>query len=76
MDTIFARFARLTDMPIVVVLVFDGPSRPSEKRGADIPPTQHWMEREIRELAAAFGFHCHTVRASLPCFLFCTDVNL
>jgi hypothetical protein len=62
--SVFYRFVRLLGAPFAVVLVFDGPGRPHQKRGSTVPTAPHWLEADVRALAKVFGFYCHTVSAT------------
>ncbi len=55
------KLLNLASYPLNVVLVFDGPERPSCKRGKKVSSTPHWLTRQTGELATAFGFQVITV---------------
>jgi holliday junction resolvase YEN1 len=59
--TLFFRLARLLRVPVTVVFVFDGPIRPSMKRGKSVATKSHWLTSSFQELITAFGFHRHNV---------------
>jgi Holliday junction resolvase YEN1 len=61
--TIFYRLAQLVKVPFAAVFVFDGPGRPSEKRGKAVSSMTHWLVPDVWKLVEAFGFHCHQVRS-------------
>ena len=62
---LFYRLSNLLKMSVIPVFVFDGPNRPSIKRGNKIPALPHWMTERFKELIDAFGFHSHVVSAFL-----------
>ncbi|PPR07281.1 hypothetical protein CVT26_012441 [Gymnopilus dilepis] len=57
---LFFRLTWLSRSGAIVVLVFDGPGRPGEKRNRHVRTIPHWLTRLFKELALAFGFYCHT----------------
>ena len=59
--TLFEKMCRLLRLPFTVVLVFDGPGRPSRKRGINVLTAEHWAEDPTKEIADAFGFGTHRV---------------
>ncbi|EMD30944.1 hypothetical protein CERSUDRAFT_19084, partial [Gelatoporia subvermispora B] len=54
--TLFFRCLRLMSMPFLPVFVFDGPGRPTFKRGKQISNKNNWLEQGMREIIRAFGF--------------------
>ncbi|KAI0736358.1 PIN domain-like protein [Fomitopsis betulina] len=56
LQTLFYRIERLLRLPVHAIFVFDGPERPSTKRGTCVVPTGHWMVTAMKELINAFGF--------------------
>ncbi|KAI0065376.1 PIN domain-like protein [Artomyces pyxidatus] len=54
--TLFFRCTRLLSMPFLPLFVFDGPKRPSVKRGKRITGNQHWLTNGMKEIIEAFGF--------------------
>lgn len=68
--TLFFRCARLMAMPLLPVFVFDGPKRPSVKRGKRVNGSAHWLVSGMKEIIQAFGFEWRTVSMTselLPC---------
>lgn len=60
--TLFFRCARLLSAPFLPLFVFDGPRRPSVKRGKRISGNQHWLTDGMKNIINAFGFEWRTVR--------------
>ncbi|KAG8908742.1 hypothetical protein FRB99_002980 [Tulasnella sp. 403] len=55
--TLFFRLCRLAEMPFLPLFVFDGPYRPSFKRGKRVDAKhQHWLESGVRRMVEAFGW--------------------
>ena len=59
--TLFYKLAWLLQAYVVPVFVFDGPDRPTVKRGHHVRKKAHSMTTMFRCLIAAFGFHSHNV---------------
>lgn len=59
--TLFHRLARLLQMCIIPVFVFDGPDRPHQKRGKRVLTKPHWLTDRFKEFVEAFGFYSHMV---------------
>ncbi|KIP01684.1 hypothetical protein PHLGIDRAFT_80251 [Phlebiopsis gigantea 11061_1 CR5-6] len=57
--TIFYRLGRFASMPVALVVVFDGPSCPSVKRGKNVVHRERIFISQMKELIQAFGFHVH-----------------
>ncbi|KAF8317915.1 hypothetical protein DL93DRAFT_2076435 [Clavulina sp. PMI_390] len=53
---IFFRLAKLLSEPFLPLFVFDGPKRPTWKRGIQISKKPHWMIHGVKTMIAAFGF--------------------
>ena len=51
----FFRLAMLTERPVHLVFVEDGPNKPKKKRGKNVRTTPHWLNQGMREFAEAFG---------------------
>jgi Holliday junction resolvase YEN1 len=49
-------------MPLLPLFVFDGPKRPSVKRGKKVGGNAHWLTTGMKNIIAAFGFEWRTVR--------------
>ncbi|KZT39796.1 hypothetical protein SISSUDRAFT_1113531 [Sistotremastrum suecicum HHB10207 ss-3] len=54
--TLFFRCAKLLTVPFLPVFVFDGPKRPSVKRGKKISGNSHWLTEGVKNIVVAFGF--------------------
>ncbi|KAH9020781.1 PIN domain-like protein, partial [Lactarius pseudohatsudake] len=54
--TLFFRCAKLTRVPFLPLIVFDGPKRPKVKRGKIISGKKHWLVDSMKEIIEAFGF--------------------
>lgn len=67
LQTLFYRIECLLRLPVHAIFVFDGPERPSTKRGTCVVPTGHWMVTAMKELINAFGFIFITVSTTLTC---------
>jgi Holliday junction resolvase YEN1 len=61
LKVLFNRLCRLVLLPINVIFVFDGPQRPSIKRGKRVAVKAHWLIEGFKSFILAFGFHAHTV---------------
>jgi Holliday junction resolvase YEN1 len=61
---IFFRLAKLLSEPFLPLFVFDGPKRPTWKRGIQISKKPHWMIHGVKTMINAFGFEWRQV-----CFL-------
>lgn len=59
--TLFYKLARLLDTCVLPIFVFDGPFRPSVKRGRNVVTAEPWLTNGFKELIKAFGFHWHQV---------------
>ncbi|KAG1744694.1 uncharacterized protein EDB91DRAFT_199810 [Suillus paluster] len=58
--TLFFRCSRLMSMPLLPLFVFDGPKRPSVKRGKKVSGNAHWLTTGMKNIIAAFGFEWRT----------------
>ena len=67
---LFFRLAELSRSTVQAVFVFDGPRRPTIKRGKAVRTHPHWLTSRFAQLVRAFGFHCHTVGEITYCFEF------
>ncbi|SPO23822.1 uncharacterized protein UTRI_03648_B [Ustilago trichophora] len=56
---LFYRLAKLLSLPVLPVFVFDGPSRPTWKRGKQVKGRQHAIEQPFTQLIEAFGYQWH-----------------
>ncbi|KZP20481.1 PIN domain-like protein [Athelia psychrophila] len=54
--TLFTQCERLAQLPVKAHFVFDGPERPSVKRGARIKRNENWLVDYFRKMIDAFGF--------------------
>jgi hypothetical protein len=59
--TLFYKLARLHRSLVDVILVFDGPKRPSVKRGKHVVKTMPWLTQRLVEFASTFGFPSYVV---------------
>jgi len=59
--TLFFRCSRLMSMPLLPLFVFDGPKRPSVKRGKKVSGNAHWLTTGMKNIIVAFGFEWRTV---------------
>ena len=58
---IFFRLAKLLSEPFLPLFVFDGPKRPTWKRGIQISKKPHWMIHGVKMMISAFGFEWRQV---------------
>ncbi|OJA09143.1 hypothetical protein AZE42_02315 [Rhizopogon vesiculosus] len=58
--TLFFRCSKLMSMPLLPLFVFDGPKRPSIKRGKRVGGNAHWLTTGMKNIIAAFGFEWRT----------------
>ncbi|KAH7911802.1 hypothetical protein BJ138DRAFT_870624 [Hygrophoropsis aurantiaca] len=58
--TLFFRCSRLMSMPFLPLFVFDGPKRPSVKRGKRVSGNAHWLTTGMKNIIEAFGFEWRT----------------
>ncbi|KAK7433685.1 hypothetical protein VKT23_020632 [Stygiomarasmius scandens] len=56
----FLRISRLSQLPIILLAVFDGPNRPVRKRGASVRTIPHWMTARTVDILRAFGHYSIT----------------
>ncbi|KAJ7182078.1 PIN domain-like protein [Mycena filopes] len=57
---LFYKLAALNQTGVIGVFVFDGPNRPSVKRGTQVKSKPHWLTQEFKQMIELFGFHSHT----------------
>ena len=57
----FFRLAKLLSDPILPLFVFNGPKRPTWKRGIQVSKRPHWMIRGMKSMISAFGFEWREV---------------
>ncbi|KAJ6448836.1 PIN domain-like protein [Mycena sanguinolenta] len=60
LGVLFYRLVYLLTLPIRVVIIFDGPGRPSIKRGTAVLTNGHWLTGPFQKLIDAFGYHWYT----------------
>ncbi|TKY89286.1 hypothetical protein EX895_001817 [Sporisorium graminicola] len=53
---LFYRLAKLLSLPVLPLFIFDGPSRPTWKRGKQVKGRQHAIEKPFTQLIEAFGY--------------------
>ncbi|KAH9858620.1 PIN domain-like protein [Lenzites betulinus] len=54
--TVFYRLAMLSERPVHLIFVADGPMRPAKKRGRQVKTTPHWLTEGMQRLVEGFGF--------------------
>lgn len=60
---LFFRLCRLLTLPVIPIFVFDGPERPSIKRGVQVKSkTPHALTGGFKAFIEAFGFYWYEVR--------------
>jgi len=59
---LFDRVAGLAYLPVIVVFVFDGAKRPSEKRNTAVGAAEHYLAQDFKKIIQNFGFYSHDVR--------------
>lgn len=74
--TLFHRLAHYLKYGIVLIFIFDGPGRPSMKRGKHVIPKPHWLTQGFQELITAFGYHIFTVRIFVAFLLVLNSFNM
>ncbi|KAM6491705.1 PIN domain-like protein [Amanita muscaria] len=57
--TLFFKLSWLLSACILPTFVFDGPLRPSIKRGKNVIAAPHWLTDDFQRLINAFGFYSH-----------------
>jgi holliday junction resolvase YEN1 len=58
---LFFRLAKFLALPLLPLFVFDGPHRPSIKRGQRITGAKHLLLPSFKHMIKAFGFEYHDV---------------
>lgn len=58
----FRKLCGFLNAPVTLVFVFDGPHRPSTKRGKKVINRPLWITDYAKALIEAFGFYWHIVR--------------
>jgi Holliday junction resolvase YEN1 len=58
---LFFKLCHLLKTCTLPIFVFDGPLRPSVKRGKAVRHAPSWIEGRFKLLIDAFGFYCHQV---------------
>jgi len=59
---LYNRLCRQLQLPSVAIFIFDGPDRPSVKRGDTVNKSKvHYLTKYFQKLIEAFGFHWYTV---------------
>ena len=67
--TFLFRTARLKSFPVQLVFAYDGPDRPSVKRGRNVVTAQdHWMVKPTQRILDAFNIQWFVV-----CMVFFSD---
>ena len=57
LKNLFHRLCRLATLPVWVIFVFDGPSRPDVKRETQVIKADHFLTEPFKAMIQAFGFH-------------------
>lgn len=62
----FFKLCKFLSSPVIPVFVYDGPSRPSFKRGKNVNTVKEsWWSDLSKEVIGFFGFHWYQVRIYL-----------
>jgi Holliday junction resolvase YEN1 len=64
--TLFFKCTKLMTSPFLPLFVFDGPKRPSVKRGKKVKGDAHWLTSGMKRIIEAFGFEWRTVSGKYP----------
>ncbi|KIJ89733.1 hypothetical protein K443DRAFT_612889 [Laccaria amethystina LaAM-08-1] len=56
---LFDRVAGLAYLPVIIVFVFDGAKRPSEKRNTAVGAAEHYLAQDFKKIIQNFGFYSH-----------------
>ncbi|KAK7027188.1 PIN domain-like protein [Favolaschia claudopus] len=62
---LFGRCARLFGLPFIPIFVFDGPLRPSMKRGKIVKGNDHWLTKSFQLMLEGFGFDWITAPSAM-----------
>jgi hypothetical protein len=57
LEKIFSQFCNLSLAPVTMVFVFDGPGRPSVKRGTRVLSRPLWLIEHLKKMITHFGFY-------------------
>lgn len=57
----FYQLCEFSKAPITLVFVFDGPGRPSIKRGKKVKTKPLWLIEHVKKVIKAFGYYFHMV---------------
>jgi Holliday junction resolvase YEN1 len=60
-QTMMWKLCHYLKLPVTLVFVFDGPSRPKIKRGTKVVTTPLWLIQHFERLVEVFGFYVHHV---------------
>lgn len=63
LTSLLLRCQALSQMPIVPFFVFDGPERPSKKRGINVRTMGYWFDSQFKEMLDIFGYRHIVVSA-------------
>lgn len=58
---LFYRILRYLKTTATLVFIFDGPDRPSIKRGKQVVAKPHWLTEGFKDLILAAGYHVSVV---------------
>ncbi|THU79934.1 PIN domain-like protein [Dendrothele bispora CBS 962.96] len=56
----FLRISRFSQLPVILLAVFDGPDRPGRKRKKSVRAIPHWMTARTVDILRAFGHYSIT----------------
>lgn len=65
LQDIISKLLHLAQTPLTAIFVFDGPERPSVKRGRNTVFRTHWLVQVFKEFIEVMGFLCLDVRIPL-----------
>ncbi|KAJ7181888.1 PIN domain-like protein, partial [Mycena filopes] len=57
LQKIFYQLCNFSSAPVTLVFVFDGPGRPSMKRGTTVVHHPLWLIDHLKTMIKAFGYH-------------------
>ncbi|KAJ7835255.1 PIN domain-like protein [Mycena olivaceomarginata] len=63
LEKIFYQLCNLSLAPVTLVFVFDGPGRPSIKRGTRVISRPLWLIDHLKKMITYFGFHFYDAKA-------------
>ncbi|KAJ7154732.1 PIN domain-like protein, partial [Mycena filopes] len=57
LEKLFYQLCNFSSAPLTLVFVFDGPGRPSMKRGINVVHRPLWLIDQLKTMITAFGYH-------------------